>query len=266
MASFKPPFRLGKLPPLRIARTRQGKLAYVLSGSGRPSIVLVNGAGVTLEGWRALYPGIEALGTVLAWNRFGVKGSDAPSRPQDGEAVVAAMRELLDAAALAPPYVLVAHSLGGLYANLFARLHPADVAGVLFLEATHPGDPAVLKGHETVLARAIGKVLALPQWVFRRNLHEEMEWVEATAGQVEAAGPFPGVPVRVVTGGQAPPAWMMSPAAVGARRAHQQDLARLSPRGAQVIAQHSGHFPQLTQAPLVLRELQDLVARIQPPA
>lgn len=263
MATFKAPFRLGKLPPVRTARTSQGKLAYIVSGTGRPSIVLLNGAGVTLEGWRALYPGIEALGTVFAWNRFGVKGSDAPSRPQDGVAVIAALREVLDAAAVPPPYVLVAHSLGGLYANLFARLHPADVAGALFVEATHPADPALLRGHETFVARAISKVLALPQWVFRRNLHEEMEWIEATAAQVEAAGPFPGVPVRVVTGGQAPPAWMMSPAAVGARRAHQQELARLTAHGGQVIAQRSGHFPQLTEAPLVLETLAQLVAATQ---
>jgi pimeloyl-ACP methyl ester carboxylesterase len=258
--AFAPPFRLGTLPPVRIARVPQGRLAYVVSGAGKPSIVLLNGAGVTLEGWRALYPAIERLGTVFAWNRFGVKGSDAPSHVQDGKAVVAALRALLDAAGVVPPYVLVGHSLGGLYANLFARMHPADVAGVLFLEATHPDDPAVLKGHETVLARAISKVLSLPQWVFQRNLHAEVDAVDAAARQVGEAGPFPGVPVRVVTGGQAPPAWMMSPAAVGARRAHQQGLARLSPRGGQVIAHRSGHFPQLTQADLVLATLRELVA------
>lgn len=35
----------------------------------------------------------------------------------------AALRELLGYAGLQPPYVLVGHSLGGLYASLFARLH-----------------------------------------------------------------------------------------------------------------------------------------------
>jgi pimeloyl-ACP methyl ester carboxylesterase len=256
-------FRLGTLPPLQVLQTRGGRLGHVVSGQGTPAIVLFNGAGVSLEGWRALYPAIEALGTVFAWNRFGVKGSDMPSAPQTGTQVIAALRELLGYAGLAPPYVLVGHSLGGLYANLFARLHPAEVAGVLFLEATHPRDHEVLRRHETFFAQAIGKVLELPQRLFRANLHSEIDCVGETVRQLDGAGPFPPVPVTVVTGGRAPPAWMMSPAAVGARRAHQQELARLSPDSRHVIAQASGHFPQLTEPQLVLDALAELVSRCE---
>ena len=67
----------------------------------------------------------------------------------------------------------------------------------------------------------------------------------------------------MVTGGLTPRAWLMSPAAVGARRANQQALARLSPLGEQVVAQRSGHFPQLTEPRLVLRVLRDLVGCAQ---
>lgn len=260
MSHFAPPFRLGQLPPIQLAQTRAGRLSYVLSGAGMP-VVLLNGAGVSLEGWRALYPGIERLATVLAWNRFGVKGSDAPAQPQTGTAVVAALRELLGYAGLQPPYVLVGHSLGGLYANLFARLHPGETVAVLFLEATHPADHEVLKKHETVFAQAISKLLSLPQALFRANLHSEVDCVGQTVRQLEAAGPFPDVPVTVVTGGKTPPGWMMSPAAVGARRAHQQELARLAPRSEHVIAHKSGHFPQLTESQLVLDALGSLVAK-----
>jgi pimeloyl-ACP methyl ester carboxylesterase len=54
----------------------------------------------------------------------------------------------------------------------------------------------------------------------------------------------------------------MSPGAVGAKRANQQALARLSPRGEQVIAQQSGHFPQLTEPGLVLDVLRGLTASL----
>jgi pimeloyl-ACP methyl ester carboxylesterase len=47
---------------------------------------------------------------------------------------------------------------------------------------------------------------------------------------------------------------------VGAKRANQQDLARLSPLGEQVLAQQSGHFPQLTEPNVVLAVLRDLIA------
>ncbi|MCC2674147.1 MAG: hypothetical protein K0R58_1094 [Ramlibacter sp.] len=248
-------FAVGRLPAIQALQTRRGRLSFMLSGDGAPAILLFSGAGVSLQGWESLYPGIERLGTVFGWNRFGMQGSDAPGERQTGTGVVAALRELLAYAGVQPPYVLVAHSLGGLFANLFARLHPADVAGVLFLEATHPDDGPLLKKHEPQLVAALGRMLTLPEAFFEANVHAELASVEETAREIACAGDFPEVPVRVVTGGLTPKSALDSPGAVGAKRANQQALARLSPLGEQVIAQKSGHFPQLTEPELVLEVL-----------
>jgi pimeloyl-ACP methyl ester carboxylesterase len=252
------PQRLGALPAIHALQTRAGRLSFVLSGRGAPVLLLFNGAGMPLDGWRRLYPRIERLGTVFAWNRPGVQGSDAPRHPQTGAAVIAALRELLGYCGLKPPYLLVAHSLGGLHANLFARLYPGEVAGAMFVEAAHPLERATLRRQEPHAVRALGKMLSLPQRLFRRNLRAELACIDETAREIEAAGDFPPVAVRVITGGRAPPAWMLPPADLAARRAHQQELACLSPRGTQVIAQASGHFPQLTQPQVVLEELRSL--------
>jgi pimeloyl-ACP methyl ester carboxylesterase len=237
---------------VRYLQTRSGRLGYTVSGQGSPTILLFNGAGVGLEGWQPLYPAIENLGTVFAWNRFGLLGSDDPPPRQTGTVVIASLRELLGYAGLEPPYLLVGHSLGGLYANLFARLHPRETAGVLLLEATHPADHVVLKQHEPQLVRALANVLTLPRRLFQRNVEAELAWVQDTVRELEAAGEFPPVPLRVVTGGLSPKGWLNSPGAVAARRMHQQELARLSPLGEQVIAHRSGHFPQMTEPELVL--------------
>lgn len=251
------------LPAIRALQTRSGRLSYILSGSGDPTIVLVSGAGVGVQGWEPLYPAIEKLGTVFAWNRFGLQGSDAPAQRQTGMVVLASLRELLGYSGLKPPYVLLAHSLGGLFANLYARLYPEQVAGVLFLEATHPGDREALQKHEHHLAHALGKLLAVPQVFFRANVQRELACVEDTTREIEAAGAFPEIPVRVITGGLTPKSWLMSPGAVGAKRANQQALTRLSPLGEQVIAHKSGHFPQMTEPALVLRVLEDLIAQVR---
>ena len=253
------PGRIGVLPPIRALQTRSGRLTYMLSGAGAPPILLFSGAGVSLQGWQPLYPGIEQLGRVFGGNRFGMQGRDSPPARQTGALVLGSLRELLGYAGLEPPYVLVAHSLGGLFANLYARLYPQEVAAVLFLEATHPDDHAALQQHEMQLVRMLGRMLVLPQVFFRRNVHSELACVEDTVREIASAGDFPDVPVRVITGGLTPRAWLMSPGAVGAKRANQQALARLSPLGEQVIAQRSGHFPQLTEPWLVLRELRELV-------
>ena len=249
----------GHLPPIQALQTRRGRASFVLSGHGAPAILLFSGAGVSLQAWEPLYPGIEQLGTVFGWNRFGMQGSDAPNGRQTGAVVVASLRELLGYSGLQAPYILVAHSLGGLFANLYARLHPQQVAGVLFIESTHPDDHEMLRGHEKQLANALGKLLTLPQAFFQPNLHSELACIEDTVREIGSAGPFPDVPVRVITGGLTPKSWLMSPGAVGAKRAHQQELARLSSLGEQVIAQKSGHFPQLTEPGLVLEVLGELI-------
>jgi pimeloyl-ACP methyl ester carboxylesterase len=256
------PDRIGVLPPIRALQTRSGRLSYMLSGSGTPPIVLFSGAGVSLQGWEPLYPEIEKLGTVLGWNRFGLQGSDAPPERQTGTVVLGSLRELLGYSGLEPPYVLVAHSLGGLFANLFARLWPEQVAGVLFLEATHPDDREVLQKHGQQLVQALGKLLTLPEVFFRPNVQRELACVEDTVREIASAGPFPEVPVRVITGGLTPKGARMSPGALGAKRANQQALARLSPLGEQVIAQKSGHFPQMTEPEVVLEVLADLLAQV----
>jgi pimeloyl-ACP methyl ester carboxylesterase len=254
------PFRLGELPPVERLQTRCGALEYVMSGKGGPPIVLFNGAGVALDGWRALYPEIESIATVVAWNRFGMEGSDTLARVQSGALVVASVRELLSYAGVGPPFVLVGHSLGGLYANLFARLHPGEVAGVLLLEATHPRDHDVLKMDEGHLARALRKVVSVPEWVFSDNLHAEVEALGHVVQEIGNAGDFPPVPLVVVTGGVSPPRWIMHSDALQARLAHQRELAKLSPLGEHLIARRSGHFPQLSEPGLVIDALRRVTA------
>lgn len=249
----------GKLPGKRKQAVGAGTLEHVLSGRGPATLVLFNGSGVTLEGWTRLYPQVERFGRVLAFNRFGIGASSAPSQPQTGSAVLQAARELLDALALRPPYVLVGHSLGGLYANLFARRHSDEVAGLVLVEATHPQDRGLLHGHEGQLAKVLGKLLAVPPSVFRANLQAELERLDAAAREVEAAGPFPSVPLAVVSGGNEPPRWLVPPHALRLRRQHQKELARLSPLGTHVLARRSGHFPQLTQPRLVLDAIRAVV-------
>jgi pimeloyl-ACP methyl ester carboxylesterase len=263
MSKGRPSPGPGYLPAIQALQTRRGRVSFMLSGDGAPAILLFSGAGVSLQGWETLYPGIESLGTVFGWNRFGMQGSDAPGERQTGAGVIGTLRELLSYAGVPPPYVLVAHSLGGLFANLFARLHPAEVAGVLFLEATHPDEGELLKKHEPQLVAALGRMLALPEAFFEANVHAELASVEETAREIACAGDFPEVPVRVVTGGLTPKSALDSPGAIGAKRAHQQELARLSPLGEQVIAQKSGHFPQLTEPELVLEVLGRLVEDVK---
>lgn len=222
--------------------------------------MLVNGAGGPLEGWNRVAAGLRDEGTVFAYNRLGTGGSDEPDVPQTGDVIVATLRGLLAVAGLRPPYVLVGHSLGGLYVNLYARLYPDEIAGVVFLEAAAPRDAEELRRFETTLQRGVRKAFACYDAVAARNEHVETEYVDETSRRVEAATLFPDVPLVVVSGGRRLPSWLMPAAAYRARAANQESLCVISTYGRHVIARRSGHFPQLTQPDIVVQAIREVAA------
>nr|WP_229429064.1 alpha/beta fold hydrolase [Massilia sp. ST3] len=233
-------------------------LRFSASGQGSPSIVLLSGAGGPLDSWYKLYPAIEQLGTVFAYDRPGVGGSAKPREPQYGETVVAQLRQLLLAAEVKPPFLLVGHSFGGLHANLFAREFADEVCGVLFLEATAPEDVTVMKRYQSRLQRAFVGFL---DRLSPRDPNDEIRNELETVKDIAEAPAFPAVPVTVISGGKRLPRWLMPDAAVRERERTQLGLAALSPLGERVVAKGSGHFPQMSEPEFVLDALTRLVAR-----
>lgn len=101
-------------------------------------MVFENGLGGTLDWWAEVWPVVAKDSAALAYNRAGYGKSDASTPPRDGEHVVAELRALLKAQQMAPPYVLVGHSLGGLYMQLYARQYPEEVRALVLVDSTHP--------------------------------------------------------------------------------------------------------------------------------
>lgn len=249
--------------PSRQATTINGSLfEYTTAGEGRPVIVLLAGAGGPIESWFRIHESLASFGTVFAWNRAGVGGSDAPTTPQTGECIVATLRALLAHIGLAPPYVLVGHSLGGLYANLFARRFSEEVAGVVLLEAAAPGDVADAAMYASTLQRFVQRIATA---IAPPNEFSETEHVRETVEQIHGAGSFPDVPLVVVTGGKPAMSWLTPEGALQARDRHQRALAKLSPRGRHVFAETSGHFPQFTQPRLVIDAVREVVSAVSDP-
>src|SRR3989344_4654934 len=111
---------------------------HALAGQGAPVVVFENGLGANLDWWAKVWPDTVQETTALAYNRAGYGHSEASPGPRDGAHVVEELRALLKARKLPPPYVLVGHSLGGLYMQLFARQYPGEVAALVLVDSTHP--------------------------------------------------------------------------------------------------------------------------------
>lgn len=85
------------------------------------TLVFEGGSRGTIDKWGRVLEGASRDATVFAYNRPGYGNSDVPMTPRDGRTVVEELRRVLRHKGLNPPYVLVGHSLGGLYMQLFAR-------------------------------------------------------------------------------------------------------------------------------------------------
>lgn len=101
-------------------------------------VVFESGLRGTLDKWDKVLDAVSPDATVFAYNRPGYANSEASDTPRDGETIVRQLRQVLRHKGLAPPYVLVGHSLGGLYMQLFARLYPDEVAGIVLVDGLLP--------------------------------------------------------------------------------------------------------------------------------
>jgi pimeloyl-ACP methyl ester carboxylesterase len=244
----------------RTAIVAGARLQYVVAGVGAPVIVFLNGARMPLDSWFRVLQAAAGLGTTFAYDRPGTGGSDPPSGVQSGTTIVDTLRTVLEVAGLGAPYILVGHSLGGLYANLFARTHPHEVVGVVLVDSATRGD--VLNGPPAgSLARVINAAVAIVDRL-RGQRDDEIESVEATLAQIEVAPAFPPIPLVVITGGRRMP--LVPATAFQAHVDNQRELVGLSPFGRQVIAGTSGHFPQLDEPALVIEAIRDVIERVRP--
>lgn len=101
------------------------------------SIVLVGGFGSELSTWQKLYSSLPVNSTVFAYNRAGIGRSENAAGARDAQTIANEMKNILEANNIKPPYVFVAHSMGGIYARMFYHLNPGKVKGIVLVDATH---------------------------------------------------------------------------------------------------------------------------------
>jgi len=101
------------------------------SGAGGPAVVFVPGASAVGLDYLNIHDRISEVTTSVLYDRGGTGWSDRAERPRTAAEVATELRDLLRAADVPGPYVLVAHSLGGTYVRRFAQLFPDQVAGLV---------------------------------------------------------------------------------------------------------------------------------------
>jgi pimeloyl-ACP methyl ester carboxylesterase len=242
------------------------------TGSGSPTVVFQGG--LTTD-WAEVQDQVAKFSRACSYDPAnGLWGrSDPAPTPRTAEDVVADLHALLAAAKVPGPYVLAGHSDGGLFVQLYASKHSADVRGLVLIDAVHSDyyarRVALLK---TLLPPAGLKatVQALgtrpPAIVDPEQIDVETSLAQMRAGLVHA--PLHSMPLFVLTHGRSDPSGS-DPRLVAADerlwQKLQDELAGLVLNSKHVIAKKSGHDIQHEQPQLVVDAIRDVVQAVRDP-
>jgi pimeloyl-ACP methyl ester carboxylesterase len=181
---------------------------------GGPAIVFESGLGtVGTTDWTSVVPRLCGVERCVRYDRPGYGASD-----DDGEAptlrhVATVLHGALMAAGVAPPYVLVGHSLGGARIRMFAGLYPNEAVGLVFVDPTPDFTRTPDDLQEIFLPLGLGRkeqeemeslqqppAASLPKSIVAEaNMSRAM--VDSQFADIRAVPPLPDIPVVVLVGG-----------------------------------------------------------------
>jgi pimeloyl-ACP methyl ester carboxylesterase len=274
------------------------KLYLECHGTGSPTVILEAGYRGSARVWSddLLYPdpprtmvlpGVAQFTRVCAYDRPGTyvtsgeeivpSRSDPIAQPRTTPEVVAELHALLQAAQVPGPYVLAGHSLGGMFARLYAATYPDEVVGLVLVDAYS-------ERLETLMPPARWAALVrLTQGFGSDTLNQiagygPMETIgygadNAVVRAAVAASPLRPMPLAVLAHGRA----FDIPAATLARygftsgelegyfRAGNADLATLVPQARFFVAAESGHDIHQDQPALVTEAIRQVVEGVRNP-
>lgn len=242
-------------------------------GLGAPTIVLESGYHNSSDPWSQSDAAVPAVGPavlpalarghrVCAYDRPGtVRYSDPPTiadrsspvpMPRTAQDVVTDLHALLDAAHLPGPYILVGHSLGGLFIRLYAQMHPDQVRGLVFVDAFGVEIPDLMGSDWPAYRQALDEP---PPQISNSPSFEEVD-IDRSVAQVAAAAAFPPIPTAVLTRTEpftVPPDLSAEKSAKleQAWRDATSDLIALRPETPHIYATGSDHMVQIHQPDLV---------------
>ena len=185
-----------------------GRTMYMeCRGTGSPTVVLVSGLGNAADIWsvttdpkneRAVFEEVAKFTRVCAYDRPGtIRQDDKPSpstpveQPTSAKPAAADLDALLRASGEPGPYVLVGHSFGGDIVRLYAGFHPAEVGGLVLVDALSEDLPNGLSPKQEKVYEEIN---AAPPGSHREDLD-----TSATFKQLRESPPAPPVPTVVLT-------------------------------------------------------------------
>jgi pimeloyl-ACP methyl ester carboxylesterase len=101
---------------------------------GQPVVVFESGYGTPMGNWDRVLEGVAKMAPLLTYDRPGIGESEPDNELPTLKNVADKLIKILNELNLAPPYILVGHSLGGAYVRGFAVYYPEMLAGLVIID------------------------------------------------------------------------------------------------------------------------------------
>lgn len=243
--------------PRTVTTFRQQNLEISNRAGNTASIVLVAGFNSEMATWQKLYNELDPNLTLFTYNRPGVgRSADVPG-DRDAVTIADELKAVLEANNVKPPFVLVAHSMGGIYARMFYHKYPSLVKGIVLVDATHEKQIDTLlstlpQPDRDFIAQLmhqdhLDSLAVMPNGSvkeeFRANYQQNFQ-------QIRAYPSIHNLPVYVITSTKLPADGNPLVPTITAAL-HQQWAAQAGTKGRFVATAKSGHYIQLEEPRLV---------------
>lgn len=172
-------------PPGKLVDIGGRRIQLDCRGSGSPTVIFESGLDMSGSlSWAMVHDEIAKKTRACAYSRAGIMWSDPTNLHQNGKSIAEDLHATLSKAGEQGPFVLVGHSLGGPYIMTYTKYFGQDVAGLVFVDASHPDQMKLSNGE-------VPTELKLME--FKNRLSSALNW----AGVVRAVTPSDkGLPNR----------------------------------------------------------------------
>jgi pimeloyl-ACP methyl ester carboxylesterase len=270
-------------PPGRLIDMGGYRLHINCEGTGSPTVILDAGLGDWSTHWTSVQDLLKADTQVCSYDRAGYGWSDPGPRLRDSQRIVAELHSLLEKAEVLPPYVLVGHSFGGINMRLYASTYPAETAGLVLVDASHPDSLPYRRNAFGTGPATTSNQLMVTHYVEREEKNYPIEAKAAmednllrtkarvtargeyralgsSVQQLQKAKPIGDIPLAVISRGKREwPAGEEGDVKEKSWQEQQAELVQLSPLHTFVIAEKSGHHIHIDQPDLVARVVNDMI-------
>lgn len=263
------------------------------TGQGSPTIVLDSGLGDDFTAWAKVQPVLSTRTRVCSYDRAGFGWSASRAALRDADNISGELHQLVAEAGIQRPFILMGHSIAGIYMRSYATHYPGDLAGLVFVDGATPLQddrvPAELQKIQREQRRKmpLQKLLMSLGWYRLHGMctsvptgfEQYSTWIKADTcvpSQVSAieaeldaeqvsgeetihAGPFGALPILIfsrdprVLPSNWPPQVARANAVVWEKM--QEEAKGLSSQSRRIIAKDSGHAIQDDRTDLVNREV-----------